>query len=158
MNWSESSRGLIIAANESAERTRHLTRSVIIVRVDGSAEAEAVAAAVREAELWQNMTAGRHACCEVPILPPRSMAAAIAQGREESKALLDKVAGTLALPATTHLHQLIKRTPPSHCPGCRRKRTSRCSVMIIRRLAGHMPYRDLSAGRSTVQHAPLGIG
>jgi hypothetical protein len=51
MNWSESSRGLIIAANERAERTRHLTRSVIIVGVDGSAEAEAVAAAVREAEL-----------------------------------------------------------------------------------------------------------
>jgi hypothetical protein len=46
------------------------------------------------------------------------------------------VAGTLALPATTHLHQLIRRTPPSHCPGCRRKRTSWCSVMIIRRLAG----------------------
>jgi hypothetical protein len=28
----------------------------------------------------------------VPILPPRGMAAAIAQGREERKALLDKVA------------------------------------------------------------------
>jgi hypothetical protein len=36
----------------SAERTRHVTRSVIIVEVDGSAETEAPAArAVREAEL-----------------------------------------------------------------------------------------------------------
>ena len=43
---------LIIAANERAVRTRHVTRSVIIVGVDGSAEAEAAAAwAVREAEL-----------------------------------------------------------------------------------------------------------
>jgi hypothetical protein len=25
-------------------------------------------------------------------------------------------------------------------------------------LGGHMPYRDLSAGRSSVRHAPLGIG
>ena len=41
------------------------------------------------------------------MLPPRGMAAAIAQGREERKALLDKVAVTLALPPTMHLHQLI---------------------------------------------------
>ena len=61
------------------------------------------------------------------MLPPRGMAAAIAQGREERKALLDKVAGTLALPPTMHLHQLIKTdTSESLLPGCRRKRTSWC--------------------------------
>lgn len=65
------------------------------------------------------------------------MAAAIAQGREERKALLNKVAGTLALPPTMHLHQLIKTdTPESLLPRLSEKRTSWCSVMIIRRLAG----------------------
>jgi hypothetical protein len=52
MKLEGTSRRLIIAPKGETERTRHITRLVIIVGVDGSAEAEAAAAwAVRKAEL-----------------------------------------------------------------------------------------------------------
>ena len=63
---------------------------MIIVGVDGSAEAEAAAAwAVREAAPPKHDPLLVQAY-EVPISPPRGMAAAIAHGREERKALFDK--------------------------------------------------------------------
>ncbi len=94
----------------------------------------------------------------MPILPPRGMPAAIAQGREERKALLNKVAGTLALPPTMHLHQLIKTdTPESLLP----RLSEKADLMVLGHdhpaFGGHVPYRDLSAGLSSAQHAPLGI-
>jgi hypothetical protein len=65
------------------------------------------------------------------------MAAAIARGREERKALLDKLAGTLALPPTMHLHQLIKTdTSESLLPRLSEEADLMVLVMIIWRVAG----------------------
>jgi hypothetical protein len=44
----------------------------------------------------------------VPLLPAGGRAAAIAQGRQERQALLDKAAATLPVPPATHLDQLIE--------------------------------------------------
>jgi nucleotide-binding universal stress UspA family protein len=87
-------------------------RRLIIVGVDDSAEAEAAAKwAVREAELRKDDVLLVHAY-EVPLLPSSSMAAAIAQGRQERQALLDKVAGSLAVPPWMHLDQRIEIDSP----------------------------------------------
>lgn len=85
---------------------------LIIVGVDDSAEALAAASwAVREAELRRDDLLLVNAY-EVPLLPSQDMAAAIAQGRQERKALLDKVAATLAVPPRMHLDQLIEVDSP----------------------------------------------
>jgi nucleotide-binding universal stress UspA family protein len=64
---------------ENSEQSHH---RLIIVGVDGSAEAEAAARwAVREAELREDDVLLVHAY-EVPLLPSSGMAAAIAQGRQ----------------------------------------------------------------------------
>ena len=98
---------LAAGRGESAEHS-----SLIIVGVDDSAEAEAAAKwAVREAELRRDDVLLVHAF-EVPLLQSSSMEAAIAQGRQERQALLDKVAGTLAVPPRMHLDQRIEIDSP----------------------------------------------
>ena len=85
---------------------------LIIVGVDDSAEAAAAARwAVREADLRKDDLLLVHAY-EVPLLPSQGMAAAIAQGRQERQALLDRVAATLAVPPRMHLEQLIEMDSP----------------------------------------------
>ena len=85
---------------------------LIVVGVDESAEAAAAARwAVREADLRKNDLLLVHAY-EVPLLPSQDMAAAIAQGRRESQALLNRVAATLAIPPRMHLDQLIEMDSP----------------------------------------------
>jgi nucleotide-binding universal stress UspA family protein len=87
-------------------------RRVIIVGIDDSAEAEAAAHwAVREAELRNDDLLLVHAY-EVPLLPATGRAAAIARGRQERRALLDKAAGILTVPPTMHLDQLIEIDTP----------------------------------------------
>lgn len=89
----------------STERT---SRRLIIVGVDDSAESEAAAQwAVREAELRKDDLLLVHAY-DVPRLPRRNDAVALNRGRQKRQALLDKMAGTLKLPPTMHLDQLIE--------------------------------------------------
>jgi nucleotide-binding universal stress UspA family protein len=87
-------------------------RRKIIVGVDDSAEAEAAAHwAVREAQLRKDDLLLVHAY-ELPLLPARGRAAAIEQGRQQRQALLDKFAGTLTVPPTMQLDQLIEIDSP----------------------------------------------
>jgi hypothetical protein len=99
--------------HRGAQRTTEQThRRVIIVGVDDSAEATAaVQWAVEAAELRGYDVLLVHAY-EVPILPARGRAATIARGRQERQGLLDKVAGTLTLPPTMHVDQLIEIDSP----------------------------------------------
>jgi nucleotide-binding universal stress UspA family protein len=152
----------MIAANERAEQTRHASRRVIIVGVDGSAEAEAAAQwAVREAELQKDAVLLIHAY-DVPILPPRGIADGLAHGRQEGQALLDKVARTLALPPTMHLHQLIETdTPESLLP--RLSERAELTVLghdhpalTIHMPFGHTPSTVASASRHPVVAVPRG--
>jgi hypothetical protein len=54
---------------------------------------------------------------EVPLLPGEGRAAAIELGRQEREALLDKAAGSLTVPPTMHLDQLVEiDTPESLLP------------------------------------------
>jgi nucleotide-binding universal stress UspA family protein len=99
------------AGGESADQTR---RRVIIVGVDASAEAEAAAQwAVREAELRKDDVLLVHAY-KVPLVPASARAATVARGSEERQALLDRVAGSLVLPPTMHLDQLIEIDTPEY--------------------------------------------
>jgi nucleotide-binding universal stress UspA family protein len=87
---------------EGAEGTEQTRQRLIIVGIDESAEAEAAAKwAVREAGLRKDDVLLVHAY-EAPLMPSSAMAAAIDQGREERQALLDRVAGTLAVPSKMH--------------------------------------------------------
>lgn len=92
-------------------------RRLIIVGIDDSAEAGAAAHwAVREAELRNDDLLLVHAY-EVPLLPTTDRAAAIAQESQERRAMLDKAGGTLTVPPTMHLDQLIEiDTPESLLP------------------------------------------
>ena len=113
---------------------------LIIVGVDDSAEAAAAARwAVREADLRGDDLLLVHAY-EVPLMPQQGMAAAIAQGRQECQALLDKVAGTLAIPPRMHLDQLIEMdSPESLLP----RLSEKAELMVLgqdhRVLSGQMP-------------------
>ena len=96
---------------EDRDSIQQAHRRMIIVGVDDSAEAEAAAKwAVREAELRKDDLLLVHAH-EVP-LSSRGRPAAIARGREQQEALLDKFAGTLTLPPTMHLDRLVEVDSP----------------------------------------------
>jgi nucleotide-binding universal stress UspA family protein len=100
------------ARGGSAERSHP---RLIIVGAGDSAEAEAAAKwAVREADLRKDDVLLVHAY-EVPLLPTSSMAAAIAQGRQEGRAILEKVASTLAVPPRMPLDQRIEIDSPEAC-------------------------------------------
>ena len=97
--------------DEDRDSIQQAHRRMIIVGVDDSAEAEAAAKwAVREAELRKDDLMLVHAY-EVP-LSSRGRPAAIARGREQQEALLDKFAGTLTLPPTMHLDRLVEVDSP----------------------------------------------
>jgi nucleotide-binding universal stress UspA family protein len=101
-----------IQTAEGAGSAEQPSSRLIIVGVDASAEAEAAARwAVREADLRKDDLLLVHAY-EVPLLPPGSMPTAVAQGRVERKALLDKVAATLAIPPMMHLSLFIEMDSP----------------------------------------------
>jgi nucleotide-binding universal stress UspA family protein len=138
---------------ESAEQSHP---RLIIVGVDDSAEAEAAAKwAVREAELRKDDVLLVHAY-EVPLLPSSSMAAAIAQGRQERQALLDKVAGTLAIPPRMHLDQLIEiDSPESLLPGL----SERAELTVLgqdhRALSGRMPLGHTASTVASMSRYPV---
>lgn len=97
---------------EPSEDSDPASHRVIIVGVDDSAEAEAAAQwAVREAELRRDDVLLVHAY-DVSSLPPGARAESFARGRQDRKALLDKVAGTLTVPPSMHLDQLIEMDDP----------------------------------------------
>jgi hypothetical protein len=103
----------VMLASGPGGSTAQRPARLIIAGVDDSAEAEAAALwAVRDAELRKADVLLVHAH-EVPLLPSRGMAAAIAQGRRERQALLDTVAGTLAMPPRMHLDLLIEMDSPA---------------------------------------------
>ena len=84
------------------------------------------------------------------------MTAAIAKGRDERKALLDKVAGTLAWPPTMHLHQLIKTdTPASLLP----RLSEEADLVVLGHdhpaLGGHMPYGHTARTVATTSRHPV---
>lgn len=144
---------------ESAEQTHP---RLIIVGIDDSAEAEAAAKwAVREAELRKDDVLLVHAY-EVPLVPSSEMAAAIAQGRHERQVLLNKVAGTLAVPPRMHLDQLIEiDSPESLLP----RLSERAELTVLgqdhRALSGAMPLghtanRVASMSRHPVVAVPRG--
>ena len=96
---------------EPSEDSDPASHRVIIVGVDDSAEAEAAAQwAVREAELRRDDVLLVHAY-DVSSLAPGARAESFARGRQDRKALLDKVAGTLTVPPSMHLDQLIDGRP-----------------------------------------------
>jgi nucleotide-binding universal stress UspA family protein len=131
-------------------------RRVIIVGVDDSAEAEAAARwAVREAELRNDDVLLVHAY-EAPLLPSRGRAAALAQGRKRREALLDKVAGTLALPPTMHLDQRIEMdTPESLLP----QLSENAELTVLGQdhpaLHGHMPFGHTASTVASMSRHPV---
>jgi nucleotide-binding universal stress UspA family protein len=141
------------AGGESADRTR---RRVIVVGVDASAEAEAAAHwAVREAELRKDDLLLVHAY-EVPLVPAAATAATAARGHQESQALLDKVAGTLVVPPTMHIDQLIEAdTPESLLP----RLSEHAELTVLGQdhpaLGGHMPLGHTATTVASMSRHPV---
>jgi nucleotide-binding universal stress UspA family protein len=141
---------------EPREGSEPASHRVIIVGVDDSAEAEAAAKwAVREAELRKDDVLLVHAY-EVPSLPPRGRAAAIARGRQERQALLDKVARTLTVPPTMHLEQLIE----IDSPGFLLPRLSEKAELTVLgqdhpALSGHMPLGHVANTVASMSRHPV---
>jgi nucleotide-binding universal stress UspA family protein len=129
---------------------------VIIVGVDDSAEAEAAAHwAVREAELRRDDVLLVHAY-EVPILPSGGREAAIAHGRQEREALLSRVAGTLTVPPTMHLAQLIEiDSPESLLP----QLSERAELTVLGHdhpaPGGHMPFGHTTSTVASMSRHPV---
>jgi nucleotide-binding universal stress UspA family protein len=129
---------------------------MIIVGVDDSAEALAAAHwAVREAELRREDVLLVHAY-KVPILPARGRAAAIAQGRRQREAMLNKVATTLTVPSTMHLDKLIEiDSPESLLP----RLSERTSLTVLGHdhpaLGGHMPFGHTTSTVASMSRYPV---
>jgi nucleotide-binding universal stress UspA family protein len=132
------------------------SRQLIIVGIDDSAEARAAAHwAVREAELRNNDVLLVHAY-EVPLMPAAGRAAAIAMGRQERQALLDKAAGTLTVPPTMHLDQLIEiDTPESLLP----RLSEQAELTVLGHdhpsLGGHMPFGHTASTVASMSRHPV---
>ena len=139
--------------SNSAEQSRP---RLITVGVDDSAEAAAAARwAVREADLRKDDLLLVHAY-EVPLLPSQDMAAAIAEGRQERQALLDRVAATLAVPPRMHLDQLIEMdSPESLLP----RLSERAELTVLgqdhRALSGQMPLGHTASTVASVSRHPV---
>lgn len=130
------------------------SRRVIIVGVDDSAEAEAAARwGVREAELRKDDLLLVNAY-HVPILP--GMAAVIAKRRQERQALLDKVAGSLALPPTMHLDQLIEMDSPEFLLA---RLSEKAELTVLGHdhpaLRGHMPFGHTTRNVASMSRHPV---
>ena len=147
---------IFMATAERGQNAEQARRRVIIVGVDDSAETEAAAQwAVREAELRNDDVLLVHAY-EVPILPPRGMAAAIAHGRQNRQALFDKVAGTLTLPPTMHLDQLTEiDSPESVLP----RLSEKADLMVLGHdhpaLGGHTPFGHTTSTIASMSRHPV---
>jgi nucleotide-binding universal stress UspA family protein len=135
----------------SAEHPR-----LIIVGVDDSAEAEAAAKwAVQEADLRKDDVLLVHAC-EVPLLPSSGRVAAIAQGRQERQALLDRVASTLAVPPRMHLDRRIEvDSPESLLPRLSEKAELTVLGQDHRALSGHMPLGHTASTVASMSRHPV---
>ena len=133
---------VFMVTGEHTENAGQTHRRVIIVGVDDSAEAEAAAKwAVREAELRTDDLLLVHAY-EAPLLPHQTKTVAIAEGRRQREALLERVAGTLTVPATIHLGQLVEVDSPE---------------ALLPRLSEQAELTVLGQDhRSGVAHMPLG--
>jgi nucleotide-binding universal stress UspA family protein len=139
--------------SESAEQSHS---SLIIVGADDSAEAEAAAKwAVREAELRRHDVLLVHAY-EVPLLPSSGRAAAVAQGHQERQALLDKVAGTLAIPPRMRLDQLIEiDSPESLLPRLSENAELTVLGQDHRALRGRMPLGHTASTVASMSRHPV---
>jgi nucleotide-binding universal stress UspA family protein len=138
---------------EDAEQAR---RRLIVVGVDDSAEAEAAARwAIREAELRKDDVLLVNAY-EAPTLPPRARATAIARGRQERQALLDKVAGTLTVPSTMHLEQLIEIGSPGYLLP---RLSEQAELSVLGQdhpaLSGHMPLGHVANTVASLSRHPV---
>lgn len=138
------------------ETTEQTHRRVVIVGVDDSAEATAAAQwAVRAAELRGYDVLLAHAY-EVPLLPARDRAATIARGRQERQALLDKVAGTLTLPPTMHLDQIIEiDTPESLLPQLSEEAELTVLGQDRPALGGHVPLGHTASTVASLSRHPV---
>lgn len=129
---------------------------MIIVGVDDSAEAQAAAQwAVREAELRKHDVLLVHAY-ELHSLPPREGAAAATQGRQERRALLDRVAGTLAVPVRMQLDQLIEIESPESLLS----RLSEQAELVVLGLdhpspGGNMPFGHTTSTVASLSRCPV---
>ena len=141
---------------DRGENSEQSHRRLIIVGVDGSAEAEAAAKwAVGEAELREDDVLLVHAY-EVPLLPSSGMAAAIAQGRQRHQALLDKVAGTLVVPPRMHLDQRIEIDSPE---SLLLRLSERAELTVLgqdhRALSGRMPLGHTASTVASMSRHPV---
>ena len=140
----------------SAAAERAAGRRMIIVGIDDSAEARAAAQwAVREAELRNDDLLLVHAY-EVPLLPTMGRAAAIEQGRQERRALLEKAAGTLTVPPTIQLDQLVEiDTPESLLP----RLSEQAELTVLGHdhpsLGGHMPFGHTASTVASMSRHPV---
>jgi nucleotide-binding universal stress UspA family protein len=131
-------------------------RRMIIVGVDDSAEAGAAAQwAVREAELRNDDLLLVHAY-EVPLLPTTGREAAIERELQERQALLDRAAGTLTVPPTVHLDQLIEiDTPESLLP----RLSEQAELTVLGHdhpsLGGHMPFGHTASTVASMSRHPV---
>jgi nucleotide-binding universal stress UspA family protein len=144
---------LVGERDERAEQTR---RGMIIVGVDASAEAEAAAQwAVREAELRKADVMLVHAY-ELPLVPASARAATAARGRQERQALLDKVAGSLVLPPTMHLDQLIEIGTPEYLLP---RLSEQAELTVLGQdhpaLGGHMPLGHTASTVASMSRHPV---
>jgi nucleotide-binding universal stress UspA family protein len=147
---------ILMVTGGCGQTTEQTHRRVIIVGVDDSAEATAAAQwAVGAAELRGYDVLLVHAY-EVPILPARGRAARIARGRRERQALLDKVAGTLTLPPTMHLDQIIEiDTPESLLPQLSEKAELTVLGQDHPALGGHMPLGHTASTVASMSRHPV---
>jgi nucleotide-binding universal stress UspA family protein len=132
------------------------SRRLIIVGIDNSAEAGAAAHwAVREAALRKDDVLLVHAY-EVPLLPTTGRAAAIAQGRQERRAMLDNAAGALTVPPTMHLDQLIEiDSPEALLP----RLSEQAELTVLGHdhpsLGGHMPFGHTASTVASMSRHPV---
>jgi nucleotide-binding universal stress UspA family protein len=142
---------LMIAAGEPAA-----IRRLIMVGVDDSAEAEAAAQwAVREAELRKDDVLLVNAY-QVPLLPRQDKPAAIARGRQERQALLDKVAETLMMPPTMRMERLVEiDSPASALP----RLSEQAELTVLGQdhpaLSGHMPFGHVASTVASMSRHPV---
>jgi nucleotide-binding universal stress UspA family protein len=144
-----------MVTGEDSDSIQHAHRRMIIVGVDDSAEAEAAAKwAVREAELRKDDLMLVHAY-EVP-LSSRGRPAAIARGRQQQEALLDKVAATLTVPPTMHLDRLVEVDSPGFLLP---RLAEQAELTVLGQdhpaLSGHMPLGHTANTVATMSRRPI---
>ncbi len=129
----------MIPAGERAGSGEQSSRRLIIVGVDNSAEAEAAAQwAVREAELRKDDVLLVHA------------------GPQRHRALLDKIAGTLTVPPTMHLDQLVAIDSPESLLS---RLSEQAELTVLGHdhpaLGGHMPFGHTTRSVASMSRQPV---